>query len=393
MSATQTRLHAMTEFPHPAGADLVTLCRAEGPCVSIFLSAYRAGAGARPSGTELGAMIPRIVAALEHCGMHPQDVETLVAPLVALAGEPVMAGSHNETLCIYRSPRDLHCFSARTVVETGWHVEERFVVIPVLAQLDYRQSYLLLALAGKHIRLMRCEGAAITALPLPAGVPESMAEFLHDDRQPEHGKNHNAGVRFGSENAREGGGHFRRDFMKAIDRGLQPLLRAEGLPLVLAGVEEETAAFAAVSDYVELLPEPVHMSPDGGATDIEMAHAAARIIQRWSNAAEKQAVGEYVHATPGRRCTDHGTILRAANAGQVQHLFVERGARMAGNARYLAARDGGAGYEYRSDDLLNAAAVDVLLHKGMVWLLEPEQMPAAVVMAAVLRYAGDKTGQ
>jgi hypothetical protein len=48
---------------------------------------------------------------------------------------------------------------------------------------------------------------------------------------------------------------------------------------------------------------------------------------------------------------------------------------------------------YRSDDLINAAAVDVLLHKGMVWLTEPEQMPVAVVMAAVLRYAGDKTGK
>jgi hypothetical protein len=29
----------------------------------------------------------------------------------------------------------------------------------------------------------------------------------------------------------------------------------------------------------------------------------------------------------------------------------------------------------------------------MVWLLEPEQMPVASVIAAVLRYAGDKTGQ
>lgn len=66
---------------------------------------------------------------------------------------------------------------------------------------------------------------------------------------------------------------------------------------------------------------------------------------------------------------------------------------MAGDARRMAGLAGAPGYVYRADDLVNAAAVEVLLHKGMVWLLEPEQMPVASVMAAVLRYAGDTTGQ
>jgi hypothetical protein len=110
-------------------------------------------------------------------------------------------------------------------------------------------------------------------------------------------------VRFGSEVAREKSGHFRRDFMKAIDRGLQPLLRAQGLPLVLAGVEEETSAFSAVSNYAELLPEPVQMSPDGGATDIELAKAGKQVMKRRSFNTRYRGVAARITGSCCRRPT------------------------------------------------------------------------------------------
>lgn len=393
MVATQTKAHEPATFAFPSKADLLMLCRTEGPCISILLSPHRAGTGTRPPATNLAAMLPQVKAALTELGMHQQDVEKMTGPLEAMQADPALFVGHRDGICIYRSPRELHCFSVRPMVETGWHVEERFLVSPILAHLDYRQSFLLLALAGKHIRLLRSEGGDVTRLPIPDGVPESAAEFLGDLHGEEHTKSHSTEVQFGSSDGKERRGHFWRDFMKAIDRGLQPLLRTQGLPLVLAGVEEETAAYAAVSDYAELLPEPVQMSPDGGATEAELARAGARIMHRWSNAAEQQALAEYAHAVPGRRCGDYAAILQAAVQGKVQHLFIERGGRMAGDARRMAGLSAGPGYVYRADDLVNAAAVEVLLHKGMVWLLEPEQMPVASIMAAVLRYAGDNTGQ
>ncbi len=385
MLAAMKKETGRVHFPYPAMGDLLTLCRTEGPCVSILLSPYRAGAGSRPSGTELLAMLPRIEKGLRECGVHPQDVTSMLAPLEAMADAPLLTDGHRDAIGIFRSPRELDCFSIRAVVEPGWHVEEHFVVTPVLAHLDYRQSFLLLALAGKHIRLLRYDCGDIETLPIPAGVPESAAEFAHESGAEDHGKNHAHGVRFGSDAGRTQGGHFRRDFMRAIDRGLQPLFRSYGLPLILAGVEEETAAFAALSDYPELLPEPVQMSPDGGATDAELVHAGARIMKRWCNAAEKQALAEFRHAGRGRRQLDPPEILKAAKAGHVQHLFVTPGAE-------VRARWTGGGYVYARADVMNEAAVHVLLHKGMVWLVEPEQMPEEGAMAAVLRYAGDRTG-
>ena len=392
MTATQAKALETMRIGHPLKEDVLMLCRTEGPCISIFLHPHRAGSGTRASGVELAGMMARIGAALEDCGMHRQDVAEMVAPLEAMATEPGLLASHRETVCIYRSRRAVHCYTVRPEVEAGWHVEERFVVTPLLEHLDYRQSFLLLALAGKHIRLLRSDAGELTPVALPLGVPESAEEFIGGGRGEEHTKNHAAGVRFGSSNGKEKSGHFRRDFMKAIDRGLQPLLRQHGLPLVLAGVEEETAAYAAVSEYAELLAEPVRLSPDGGATYLELAMAAEVVLSRWSNAAEQEALAEYRQAGPGRRVTEYAALLQAARGGKIHHLFVERGARMAGDCRRMAG-EASEGYVYRTDDVMNAAAVEVLLHKGMVWLLEPEQMPVASVIAAVLRYAGDKTGQ
>jgi len=386
MLATKMKETELAHFAHPTTVDLMTLCRTEGPCVSIFLPPHRAGSGTRPSVMELLALLPKAEAKLTECGMHQDDIETLLKPVRKLADAPEMNEGHRDGLCIYRSPRELDLFSVRTPVEAGCHVEEHFVVSPVLAHLDYRQSFLLLALAGKHIRLMRYDCGEVERLAIPDGVPESAADFARETGGEDHGKNHHYGVQFGNDQGRTQGGHFRRDFMRALDRGLQPLFRRYGLPLVLAGVEEETAAFAALSDYPELLPEPVQMSPDGGATDLELGHAAARIIKRWSNAAEKQALAEFRHAGPGRRAMEPAEIVKAARAGHVQHLFLTPGAAAHG-------RGTAGGYVYWQADLLNEAAVHTLLHRGMVWLVEPDRAPEHAPAAAVLRYAGDRTGK
>jgi len=337
-------------------------------------------------------MLPQIGTQLESCGMHPQDVTTLLAPLEAMNTDATLLASHGDPLCIYRSPRELHCFSVRPMVEGGWHVAERFVVTPVLTHLDYRNTFLLLALAAKHVRLLRCEGGEITAIPFPDGVPESETDFTGDLSGEEHTKNHSPGVKFGSSAGREKSPHFTGDFMKAIDRGLQPVYREQGLPLVLSGVDGEMAAYRSVSDYAALVPEGVKLSPDGGVTGAEMAKAGAEILKRWSNPAEKQALADFEKSGLARRSTDSAAILQAGAAGQIQHLLVKRGGHLVGDARKLAGIGAAEGYVYRTDDLVNAAAVEVLLHKGIVWLIEPEQMPEGVVMAAVMRYADDKAG-
>ena len=385
MLATEIKTTSHDRFPAPSMDQVLTLCRTEGPCISLFLGPYVAGSGSQSSAAALTAMLPNVQAALAECGVHPQDAAPLLEPLRAMREDPMVTGSHRESICIYRSPRALHCFHVQIELEPDWRVDEFCVIGPLLAHLDYRRNFLLLALAGKRIRLFHCQSGSMEAIPIPSGVPESEAEFVGVGHGDEHQKNRAFGVQFGSSDGREKSPHFRRAFLTAIDRGLQPLFRSFGLPLVVAGVEEQTAGYAAVSGYAALLPEPVRMSPDGGATDAELAEAAGRIMKGWRNSAEQHAVDAFHNVGPARRLTEYPAILQAANAGQVQHLFIAAGERCEG----LAAGT----HVYLKSDLSNAAAIAVLLHKGMVWLVEPGQMPATGSLAAVLRYAGGTSGE
>ncbi len=379
-------------FAFPTATDLQMLSRAEGPCVTICLGPHVGGTGSQPSGPTLKAMLPAVKQALHDSGVHPQDAASLLEPLEAMTKDASMQLSHENALCLFCSPREFHCFYVRAAVEPGWHVEDRFTVQPILAHLDYRTTFLLLALAAKHVRLLHCEGGAISVLPFPAGVPESEAEFVGDSAREEHTKNHASGIRFGSSEGREKGPHFLGDFMKAIDRGLQPIYREQGLPVVLAGVEEETAAYLTVSGYASVVPEAVKLSPDAGATAAELVHAAEGILKRWKSPAENQALKEFAALGLARTSTDSEAILQAAAAGKVQYLLVRRGASVLGHAQRILGLAAGEGYVYRNADLVNAATVEVLKHKGIVWLLEAQQMPEPVPMAAVMRYADGKAG-
>jgi len=389
---TESVAEKATVFAFPTAADLQMLSRTEGPCVTLCLGPHLAGTGSRPSGAVLKTLLLDVKQALHDCGLHPQDADSLLEPLEAMTVDAAMQLSHEHALCLFRSPREIHCFFVRAVVEPGWHVEERFFVQPVLAHLDYRSTFFLLALAAKHVRLLRCEGGAMSAVPFPDGVPESETDFTGDDHGEEHTKNHASGIKFGSSEGREKSVHFLADFMKAIDRGLLPIYREQRLPLVLAGVDEETAAYISVSGYASLVPEGVKLSPDGGVTSSELAHAAAEILKRWRSPAEKQALTDFTAMGLGRRSTDSAAILLAAAAGKVQHLLVQRGARVPGHAQRILGLGAGEGYVYRKADLVNAATVEVLKHKGIVWLLETEQMPEPFPMAAVMRYADGKAG-
>lgn len=380
-------------YPFPSPTDINLLCREEGPCLSIFLGPYVAGSRSRHSGVELETAMPGIAAALHDAGVHAQDAEVLLEPLWALIRDAALSISHRESLCLYRSPGSMHCFSVRTAVETGWHLEDRFLVAPILAELDARRHFLLLELTNNRIRLFRCANTVVELLALPEGVPASVAEFIGGERGVPHASNHAFGVRFGTSEGREDGAHFRHDFMTAVDRGLLPYLRKLGLPLVLAGVDEETSAYAAVSGYADIVADTVRLGVGASATAEQLSAAGERAIRHWTGAPEREALAAYGEAPPEQRTQRLEEILDAASSGAVRHLFLERGAFLEGKVGRMTPLVSRLGHRFPNADLLNAAAADVLLHKGAVWLIEPERMPVASVSAAVLRYAGGNTGR
>ncbi len=68
------------------------------------------------------------------------------------------------------------------------------------------------------------------------------------------------GVRFGTGSGRETQSTYLADFYKAVDRGVRELLGAGDVPLVLAGVGEETDLYRTINHYPNLLAASVQGS-------------------------------------------------------------------------------------------------------------------------------------
>ena len=83
---------------------------------------------------------------------------------------------------------------------------------------------------------------------------------------------------------------------------------------------------------------------------------------------------------PARFSTDLVTVLRAAFEGRVHHLYLDENGRRTGpfeNAVY---------HSLGEEDLLNLAAVQTILHSGLVFTAPNAIMPDNAAVAAEFRF-------
>jgi hypothetical protein len=226
-------------------------------------------------------------------------------------------------------------------------------------------------------------------------VPASLDDFLQFDKPDHRLEDHVAAgassgssrwVRFGTGSLDEDReGHF-RDYANALQRGLHDLLHGKAVPLVLAGVEPEVAAYRAVNTSPYLVPESLPGSA-GERNDLDLTRRARALISDWESPDERRARTQFLEAGPQRGIRALSGVVREACHGNVAHLFVCRDEIRPGDFDKLSERMVPAGgFISHHDDLVNAAAVETVLHSGHVWILPPERMPADRPALAFLRH-------
>jgi hypothetical protein len=357
------------------------LSRRDGPCLSMYLGPHQAGAGTRPRGVRLRAML----AGLEQNGA---GLEELLEPLRGLAQDAGFDGADHGGLAVFRSSRDLEIIGLPAAVQDEAHFSRRFFLLPVLEFLREHKPFHLLAISRKRMRLLRATPHEVEEAAFPAGVPSTWDEAVGLD-EPENTLTHSSlsghaagsmgGVHFGSGAVRDKQDRYFSEFCRAVERGLRRVLDAHGLPLVLAGTESELAHYREINTYPELAQPAVTVSPDGGISDEQLAGRARALLRDWLDAEERHAVELFANSSVNHIATETNGIVKAAWEGRVSHLMIAAGHRQAGQA--------GVGESVKAEeDLANAAAVETLSHGGSVVVLPGEAMPEGRLMAALLRY-------
>ena len=367
--------------------DIQLLSRASGPCVTIL--AYVRDP--LELSTKLKNAMSTADRQLQATGKGEYSPKELLEPVWDLAGKMESAHFWCNALAVFRSPELLRYFVLYRRIPEIVRVEGRFQVRPLLAALAREQRFRLLGLSRGRIRLLHCTPHRAEDESLRSLAPEDFNAWLNT-RQPDHVLDNRStagpsvgsmkGVSFGTSTDRDRADESLAHFYKAVDKGVNTLLRNDPTRLMLAGTETEIALYRRVTSYPRLFEKHVHGSAEG-LSDTELHSRAVDLASKEPSDELGRALADYAKRQPGRTSSDPREIVKAAFEGRVSDLFVAAGAELYGTWNEETHE---VDTTRPDEELLNAAALRTALHGGRAFELEAEEMPAPRDAVAVLRY-------
>ena len=369
-----------------------------GPCLSLFMPAHRGGSEQDPIRFRnlLAAAEDRLITS----GMRPPPARELLAPARALLDAPLFWKEQCDGLALFRSADELRAYRLPLPLEERLVVGERFSVRPLLPLLACDGRFYVLALSSNGVRLIQGTRHSAAAVDL-RGVPASLAEALrtHDrDEQlgyhthPALGMRRGAAIFHGQGVGIDDAKDDLRLFFQRVDKGLQPILQPDRVPLVLAAVDYLMPLYREASSYPHLLETGIEGNPDRLSV-AELHDRAWPLVQPRFERARSETLALYRRlAGTGRTVEGVGQVTPAAHAGQVETLFVAEGAERWG---LLDASDR---VEERERplpgdvDLLDLMVADTLRRGGFVYVLPAAEVPGGTA-AAILHLPLAKRGK
>lgn len=364
--------------------------RSPGPCITIVLPPYHPG---EPAGTPAALLKANIQEASRRLPPWPLPkfpLANLLQPLERLAETKELAAGTHWGRAILRSPTACEQFHLTQPVEASLTIAGCFSIKKLAAELVRPRTFYILALAKTKVSLLRCAGVQAEVAKLPPGVPDTLAEALELER-PDHDLENRStagssvgsmrSVRFGTGSEPEKAHAHLSDFYKIVDRGIQELLREPETPLILAGVEEDTVLYRSVSGYGYLLEDGIPGSIDLSREHSALLRRAYAILRTDGLRLQRNALLEARERTaPSHFSTNPDILLHAAFEGRLDQLYVNAGV----ERMDVFERDG-----YRSwgsEDVLNLAMVQTIVHHGKAWTLPGDMMPDGLAAAGLLRF-------
>lgn len=367
-----------------------------GTCISLFMPTHAAGRDGQQDALRLKNLTATAERELLERGMRSPDVRKILQPVRELPDEPDFWEKRSQGLALFVADGVFDRFRIPLPLDEAVVVNKRFQVKPLLPLLNAATRFFVLAFSQNRVRLFEGNHSGCHQVVVP-GLPENMQKSLNYDqfsRSPQshagqrgndHGKQ---GVVFhGQGDEREIAKEDLAKYFRLIDAALHPVLRKKQTPMILAAVQYLLPIFRDASSYPHIAREELPGNPDH-ASEHELYGRAWPIAQAWNDAQLAEATSKYLQlAGTGKTVDDLHRILPAASQGQIETLFLERGAHRWGcfDTHTNQVRLNGFAPKGTDDDLLDLAAVQTLLNRGTVYSVETDRCPSPPV-CAVLRY-------
>jgi hypothetical protein len=371
------------------------------PCVSLFLPTHRVGTQTQPDRIRFKNLLHQAEKHLSGNGLRHPEVKVILEPALQLHEDRLFWQHQSDGLAVFLSPGlfqgdGIRHFRLPLALDELVLVGPRFHIKPLLPLLTGDGRFYLLALGQNSVRLL--EGTRHTVQELqPERLPRNLAEALQEELPQKQIQFHTIPqVGTGGKQAALFHGHGAGDedaknriqrYFRRIEAALHPLLQAEAVPLVLAGVEYLFPIYREVNRYPYLLEEGIAGNPEALRSD-ELHRKAWPLLEPLFRKGQDRSLAQYQQFTgTGRTSSNLEEIMSSAQQGRVDSLFVPLATHCWGRV------DAETGVVERHDpplagdqDLLDLAAALTFSQGGTIYAVPPSSMPNGEMLAAVYRY-------
>lgn len=364
----------------PTRSDIDALLAVERPgCVTIYRPTSPLSQEAQADRIAFANQAAAARDALTSAGLPAADVGAVEEALGELAEDYDFWSEQARSLAVFATPERVLTFRLPNRLTEAVRVSDRFAVKPLLRAVSFPQAAFVLALAQGATRLVEVTadgpGVEIAVPGMPDDVAGAVGKASIADRAPSGRIQGTAGQKVRM-----------RQYARAVDRALRPVLAGSELPLVLAATQPLDAIFRSVTTYPHLAQAGIEGSPER-TTDAELGQAA-RVVLDGLHAAQLAALrGRLASgAGRGRSATDLGDVARAATFGAVDTLMVDMDAHVPGSVDAASGAVDPAADPRRGEGVTDEIARRTLDAGGRVVAVRAEDLPGPSPVAALLRH-------
>src|SRR3990172_12636211 len=371
----------------------------EGPCVSIFQPAHRAGPDtrthARQDPVRLKNLLREAEKRLAAAGLKARQARGLLGPARRLLDDLTFWQYQSDGLALFIAPGLIRTFRVPLSFEELVVVAERFHIKPLVALLGGDGLFYVLALSQNKVRLLAGTRDHVREVELP-GAPQSIEEALRYNDPERQLQFHTGTPAAGERRAAMFHGHGTGiddakenllRFFQQVSHAVNGLLRGAPLPLVLAGVDYLLPIYREANRHPVLLEEEIMGNPEA-LRAAELPGRAGPLVKPHFLRAREAAAARYIELKgTDKAASELRDVVPAACDGRVELLFVAVGVRIWGSFNpETRAVELGEEAPGQTEDLLNFAAIHTILNGGTVYAVPPEEMPDEAPLTAVFRY-------
>jgi len=339
-------------------------------------------------------LLSQAVTELMQHGMPAQKAAQFMEPATALIKDETFWFRLSKGLVLLISRDFFKALHVPISVKAGVYINSSFHLSPIVQLFCDCPYFYLLVLSKKSASFYRGNRYGMDLLDIE-GLPQGVNDVIHFEEKSERKLFRMAGTGVGGHASYHGHGSGLSDekeyisqYLKEVGQTLEKeILANEQAPLLLAGVEYIVGIFKQVSHYKHI----VEASLTGSYEHVDVSslfQKAHPLVKPYIQQNSKKALQNYYNQlTTSLTSSMPDKVIPASYYKQISTLFVEQDAHVWGkfdeDNNKLEINE----TKHINDEcLINKAIINTLKNGGEVYVLEPERMPNAAVIAAILRF-------